>query len=268
MRPAGRGLSWPGSRPPGEGRGGGGFPSGRTGFSALEVVVALLLLSALLRLSWGVSSAQRRAIAALVARSDVLTAERTVWWVLRAETAAGRAGNDWRVTGPGVLGLRAFRGRGVPCPDDPGAGEWVDVRYVGWRAPDPAKDSALALDGTGRWTPTALVARGRGEERAGCPARGMERRERWRLRPPPRRPVVLLRVFEPGSYHLEDAAFRYRRGAGGRQPLTAEVLDPEGSGMTAAPEGLEVRFRGLARGPEGTEPAADTGWTRILRGGR
>jgi hypothetical protein len=204
---------------------------------------------------------------ALVARSDVLTAERILWGVVRTETASGRAGRDWRVTAPGILGLRAFRGRGVPCPDDPGGEEWVEVRYVGWRVPDPAKDSVLVLDGAGRWTATELIARGRGDEREGCPARGTERRERWRLRPPPRRPVVLLRLFESGSYHLEDAAFRYRRGAGGRQPLTAEVLDRDGSGLARAGEALQVRFRGLAAGSDGTEPAPDTGWTRTLKGG-
>jgi hypothetical protein len=32
-------------------------------------------------------------------------------------------------------------------------------------------------------------------------------------------------VFESGSYHLSTNALRYLRGAGGRQPLTADVLD-------------------------------------------
>ena len=35
---------------------------------------------------------------------------------------------------------------------------------------------------------------------------------------------ILLRFFETGSYHLGDDALRYRRGSGGRQPLTEPVL--------------------------------------------
>jgi hypothetical protein len=31
-------------------------------------------------------------------------------------------------------------------------------------------------------------------------------------------------LFEAGSYHLSEGALRYRRGRGGRQPLTEEVL--------------------------------------------
>jgi hypothetical protein len=40
-------------------------------------------------------------------------------------------------------------------------------------------------------------------------------------------------IFESGSYHLSSRALRYRIGAAGRQPLTAEALHLPGSRFTA-----------------------------------
>ena len=54
--------------------------------------------------------------------------------------------------------------------------------------------------------------------------------------------MVLARVFERGSYHLEDRAIRYRAGDGGRQPLSEERLE-SGSAFLASAAGVELRLR-------------------------
>jgi hypothetical protein len=51
----------------------------------------------------------------------------------------------------------------------------------------------------------------------------------------------LVRLFESGEYHLADGALRYRRGGGGRQPLTPERLGL-GSGFRALQNGVEVQI--------------------------
>jgi hypothetical protein len=71
-----------------------------------------------------------------------------------------------------------------------------------------------------------------------CPGGARRWREDGRrdglLVPEPTDPV-LGRIFEGGSYHFSGGALRYRRGAGGRQPLTPErvreghLQDREGS---------------------------------------
>ena len=238
---------------------------GTRGFSVLEALVSLLLLGALLQICWGVAAAQRRSLLRLERRTELLDAERTVWWVLSSETAAGRAGRDWRVDVPDVLTLRAFRGRGVVCR--PGLDEdgWMAVRYRGWRQPDPRKDSLLVLDAAGRWSARALA--GRVADPEACPDGSDPTAERWLPEPPPAGAPVLARLFEPGSYHLEDASFRYRRGPGGRQPLTAPVLDRRGSGLEPASGGARVRFRGLPLRPPERATPPDTGWSRPLEGG-
>jgi hypothetical protein len=76
-----------------------------------------------------------------------------------------------------------------------------------------------------------------------------ERAPRVRRRDFP--PVVLVRFFERGSYHLADDAFRYRRGGGGRQPLTVERIGP-GSGFSFAGEALHVTLEVLASPDSGT----------------
>ena len=87
------------------------------------------------------------------------------------------------------------------------------------------------LDAEGRWRAVDLVSvaaepscAGEAPFDAGVGSVG----ERWRLGAAPADPV-LLRLFETGSYHLSGGALRYRRGSGGRQPLTAAVL--EGGGI-------------------------------------
>lgn len=236
------------------------------GFTVAETLVSLLLTLLLVHVAWSVTASQRAAAARLVHRSGTLDAERAVWWVLTEETGPGLAGRDWEVARAGVLRVRAFRGGGATCPEVAVAEGWVAVRYRGWRVPDPTKDSVLYVDAGGRRGVAELVERTRGD--VPCELREGEHGEWLRLGAPPAARPVVVRVFETGSYHLEDRAFRYLRGRAGRQPLTAEVLDRAGTALHPAADGARLGFRG-AGWPglrPAAAPAADTGWIRPLRG--
>lgn len=75
----------------------------------------------------------------------------------------------------------------------------------------------------GSWTAHDLVERTRSTEGCSWDWSTESHLETWVLSPPPAR-TVLTRVFERGSYHLVGGALRYRRGEGGRQPLTPERI--------------------------------------------
>jgi len=214
---------------------------GPVGASLLDTLLAILLgsllLTAVLRLLVGVQGGTL----ALTARSDRLQAIRLAQAVARMD-GPGRAGGEEG----GILEVRAFRGTGVVCP---GLGGLVVVRGV--RLPDPDKDSVRILGGDGRWRAHRLLS---AEDRAGldCLVSGPGRLQRWTVEPEPEPGWVAGRYFERGSYHLTDGALRYRRGRGGRQPLTPELLHPE-SRFVATAWGVraELRFR-AARGGAGT----------------
>jgi hypothetical protein len=161
----------------------------------------------------------------LLERSEALDTERVGWQVLSAELGAGIAQRDFGLLAGRVLTLRAFRGTAEVCPARRTATGGV-VLYRGIRLPDPTKDSLLVLTAPGSWHTLHLVSRE--EEPAGCPGWPSDGVERWRWEPP-LDDVLLARVFERGSYHLEDRALRYSSGVGGRQPLTPERLDGTGS---------------------------------------
>ena len=192
------------------------------GFTVVEVLVALLLglllvhagLDALARLD-----AARRRIAA---RTDALVALRVSRHVLRRETRHGVAGIDWRAGGDS-LSLRAFRGAAVVCGLDQGPADIV-VSYRGDRAPDPTKDSVLLVTDEGERTTRALA--GTAPASTTCTALDTLGAAVWRLDAAPPEGIVAAKLFERGSYYVSGAALRYRRGPGGRQPLTPETLAP------------------------------------------
>ena len=200
--------------------------------------MSLLLTLLLAQLSWSVLLAARRTTARLTARAEALDTERLGWHVLSAEVRAGVAGRDWSVALSRVLPLRAFRGLGELCPGTSDA-EGGLVRYHGIRLADPAKDSLLLLTGAGEWRTVKLVARATTSLR--CPGWEAGALERWRWDPPVAG-VLLARVFERGSYHLEDGALRYRLGEAGRQPLTLERLEAA-STFARVGAALELRLR-------------------------
>ena len=75
--------------------------------------------------------------------------------------------------------------------------------------------------------------------------------ELWTIDPPVPGALV-ARIFERGSYHVSGGALRYRRGMGGRQPLTLDVFDDDRSTVEA--RAAEVIFTLVAdRLPPGGE---------------
>ncbi len=205
------------------------------GASLPEAIVALLLGLLVLQLALGTLARFRTAQADLAARTDALVALRLGRHVLRRELRHGLPGRDW-IADSDSLTLRAFRGTGLVCHSDSAAAELV-VSYRGDRAPDPSKDSVVLVTQEGRSVVRAL--RGTGASATPCPGWLAGRETRWRLDVAAPAGTVLARPFERGSYHLADAALRYRRGASGRQPLTPEVWS-DSTGWDVTTERLGV----------------------------
>jgi hypothetical protein len=213
-------------------------PAAQRGTSTVEVLVCMLLMALVIHLSWSLLVAARDATERLIQRSQALDTERIGWHVLALEVGAGLARRDWTVEGGGVLPLRAFRGVGEVCPSgmEPDGGL---VRHRGVRLPDPVKDSLLLLTRAGEWRDVKLTSRS--PSLLECPAWPGEAVERWHWEPAVAG-VLLARVFERGSYHLEERAVRYRLGEAGRQPLTEERLE-RGSSFGLSETALSLRLR-------------------------
>ena len=202
------------------------------GYTLAEALVALLLLAVLAQAGWSVAAVHGSAALGVVARAEMLDAARVSTWVLHEELRQGRAGRDWLV-GDDSISLRAFRATGVTCTAvaTPGA---ITVESSGIRQGDPAKDSVLVLWPDGQWRAHRLAKITKAPE---CPT-GDGQFRTWHLDPPEAGGYV-LRAFERGSYHVSDRAFRYRRGRGGRQPLTPRALGP-GSRLGPGPESSAI----------------------------
>lgn len=202
------------------------------GFTLLELLVALLLSCALLALTLSTMARQRDLLRRMGERSERLAAMRVVRHVLGREARATSAEGAWSVGGDS-LALRSFRGLALVCGGSAGQPE-LQVSAAGVRAPDPGKDSVLLLRTNGEVVALALLERY--SPQGACPALigGVQG---WVLSGPAPRDAVAARWFERGSYHLSAKALRYRRGLGGRQPLTPEVLSTPPSGFAASGEG-------------------------------
>lgn len=197
----------------------------------LEVVVALTV--GFLVLGVGLGLLARAAVTGrvLVERAEAIETVRLTPSVLEAELAGARPVVDWSGDAAGVS-IRAFRGVGVSCADagpDPAPGSAL-VAYRGLRQPDPTKDSLELVLADGRAAVVALASASSPGVVDDAPACGDSAvRVTWTdsagVDGWVRLPVVLVRVFERGLYAVDDA-LRYRRGAGGRQPLTDAALDP------------------------------------------
>lgn len=214
----------------------------RSGVSVVEALVTLVLGLWLAQASFGVVARARTLQDELVRRSDILVSARLASSVLRDEISDGRPGVDWG-TGGDSLWIRGFRGTGVVCPGATGTDSLV-LAYWGHRRPDPTKDSVLLVDALGRDTVLQLTGVWSVPDLCG----GWSVSDALGLvfdRPVPEQ-VVLARVFEFGVYAVSGAALRYRRGAGGRQPLTAEVWSTA-SGWRPREDGLDVEFVPLGR---------------------
>lgn len=110
------------------------------------------------------------------------------------------------------LRIRAFRGGGHLCGVE---ADRLRVAYAGIRRPDPSRDSVLVLGPDTAWVHALVSVAGS----TGC-AGGVE----VQLDRPAGPGAGYALVFETGVYTLDAGAVRYRRGLGGRQPLTETVL--------------------------------------------
>jgi hypothetical protein len=189
------------------------------GFSLPEILVALLLGLVVVHL--GLDSLRRLGTARerMAARTDALVALRVSRHVLRREMRHGVRGADWEVGGDS-LALRAFRGTALVCGNDSSTADLL-VSYAGDRDPDPTKDSVLLVTAEGDGSVRALL--GTAAPPTACAGLDSAGAAAWRLDTPAPAGTVAAKLFERGSYHLSGSALRYRRGAGGRQPLTPEV---------------------------------------------
>ncbi len=179
----------------------------------VEAVVALLLGVALLVGTWTQATAVKRQAMQVDSVVADIEARRIAGLVIDMD-AGGAVG----ASSPNEVEVRAYRWWGRPCWTD-GEGRSLHVIVRGLRRPAPEKDSVVALDEVGRSTilPLRRVSRSRQ-----CDTAAVELEWDGSLRFTP----VLVRGFERGAYRL-DEALRYRRGAGGAQPLTATRFDPD-----------------------------------------
>ena len=220
----------------------------RGGVTVVEVLVSLLLGLAVISLAWSALARQRTVAVRLTSEMDLLSARRVAAIVIGKELRAGVRGRDWIAPASDSLALRAFRGWGPVCGSGIEPGNIV-VSYHGERAANPVKDSVLILTADG-WRRADLTGRASGGPSCSMDPGGDS--EVWTIDPPVSGALV-ARVFERGSYHVSDGALRYRRGLGGRQPLTPDVFDDDRSTMHTRGDKVIVRLFA-----KGTRLGADT----------
>lgn len=215
--------------------------STRRGSSLAELVLVAWLFALVLAALARFAGAQGRLVAAQQDRTRGAEAVRTASLVLEGELRYLTAAD---IVAPAAesLRVRAVRGSGVVCDTD---GTDILVRFRGTRLPNPRKDSVI------------LVAAGEPAEAAPLAVTGVVPDEacggslRLTLSSPPTPTRAVLLVYETGSYHLADAALRYRAPGAGREPLTEAVVGPAAfavGGAGAAPRlSLELLGDSLPR---------------------
>lgn len=191
----------------------------RTGFTLLEALVAVVIGAVLVTLV-GRTLLHTVAVSRdAVVQDDRLVARRIVRLTLRSEFAALVPG-EARSSGGDSLRLRAVRGVGRVCRIE---SDGVVVDLQAGRSPEPDKDSLELIGPLGAVHAVDLT--GTDDEPEACGVSEVGRPTRLRSSGPIGRDVIFVRLFETGSYHLDGGALRYRRGLGGRQPLTPGVWD-------------------------------------------
>ena len=232
-------------------------PSERCGVTVVEVLLSLLIGLAVMSLSWSSLARQRTVASRLTSEMDLLSARRLTAIVIGKELRAAVRGRDWVGPVSDSLSLRAFRGWGPVCASATEPGKIV-VAYHGERTANPAKDSVLILTAEG-WRQADLTERASGPQSCAMDPAGDA--EVWTIEPPVTGALV-ARIFERGSYHVSGGALRYRRGLGGRQPLTPNVFDDDRSSMEARLDRVILRLvaDGVLQGGD-TSSASLQFWT-------
>ena len=224
----------------------------RSGVTVVEVLVSLLMGLAVISLGWTSLARQRTVASRLSSEMNLLSARRLAAIVIGKELRAGVRGRDWIDPASDSLSLRAFRGWGPVCGSGTEPGNIVVV-YHGERAANPAKDSVLILTADG-WRRADLTRRALGAQSCAMDPRGDS--EVWTIEPPVTGALV-ARIFERGSYHVSGGALRYRRGRGGRQPLTPDLFDDDRSTLDALVDRVVVRL--VADGiPQGADTSSSS----------
>jgi hypothetical protein len=195
--------------------------------SVAELVLVAWLFALVMAAIAGLATQQGRLAALQQDRVRFEDAVRTGAVILGSELRP-LTYQDLSVGGDSVR-IRALRGAGPVCAVD---GTAVHVRYRGTRAPEPDKDSLL-LVGAGWEAPAAVVTATQSSACGGS--------VRFLLHSPPSVAPALALVFETGAYSAFGGAIRYRRGQGGRQPLTEAVL--RDMSLYSVPGGVRLRVR-------------------------
>ncbi|MDX1674554.1 MAG: hypothetical protein R3314_07170 [Longimicrobiales bacterium] len=185
--------------------------AGPPGVTLPELLLVAWLFALVLIAAARFAGAQGRLAVLGQERGRAADVVRTTDLVLNGELRYAAAPD--MVAGRDSVRLRAVRGGGTIC----GGGSEISIRYRGARRPDPTKDSALIItadttDGTVHQVTAVASDTACGGYRLG-------------VSPPAGRSVGMVLIFETGAYYLSRGALRYRRGRGGRQPVTEAVLE-------------------------------------------
>jgi hypothetical protein len=200
-----------------------------SGVTLLEALIAVVISTVVVTLA-GRTLLHAMAVSRdAVVRDDRLIARRIARVTLRSELAALGPG-EARSSGGDSLRLRAIRGAGRVCRIE---SDWIVADLRAGRSPEPDKDSLELMGPLGAVQVVDLI--GTGSEPNACGANAVGRPTRLRSSGPVDPDVVFVRLFETGAYHLDLGALRYRRGRGGRQPLTPDVWDERSSLVFDAP---------------------------------
>lgn len=193
----------------------------REGFSLAEMVAALTILMLLGTVLFGTLIAQMKLARGAAERALANDAVRSAVAIVTGEVRR-TVPADVRALSPDSLALRSFRGLGLVCS---AAGTVVTVRYRGDRMPDERKDSVLVVR-AGREQAVQLLDARTTVGDAACPGEDGYTTVRLSLGEGGilAGDAAALLVFESGRYFLTSRALRYRLGAEGRQPLTAELM--------------------------------------------
>lgn len=203
----------------------------RPGTTLPELILVAWLFGLVLAALAGLVSGQGRLLAVTQDRSRARELVRATGVVLGAELRY-LAASDLSALAPDSFRLRAVRGGGAVCEATADA---VLVRYGGVRRPEPDKDSVLVVPERGSAGRAYGIRSVAADSRCGGALRldlteALDGGRGWAL------------VFETGAYQVGREAVRYRRGAGGRQPLTEAVLS-DAALRPAGPYGLGILLR-------------------------